>query len=131
VAVEGYVADASATTIRMVRDEAAVLTPGMIPSRTEVDALVAIRDRAANALSALQPPDEMAPEHRLLAGELARFVEAARGFLADTEGLDPEGFEEALLASTELDLVADSVSAACTAWEARARQLGHPADLGC
>ncbi len=129
--VAGYVADTAAITEQMTRDAFAALPPGAAPTRDQVESVVAVRRSALEAIAELNPPGEMAPEHQALVTALERFVTAAEAFLDDTTGLDAAGFLAALEASTQIDAIADDVSAACTAWETRAGDLGSPVELGC
>ena len=130
-AVGGYVTDVAAATTQMTRDSFAALPPGAAPTREQIAGVVAARRTALDAISRLSPPDEMQPEHLALTTAMGGFVTAGEGFLVETAGLDPAAFLSALEASTDLDSLAATVSAACTAWERRAGELGHPIELGC
>ncbi len=129
--VSGYVAATAAITEQMTRDAFANLPPGAAPTRDQVAAVVAVRRTAFEAVGALDPPAEMAPEHQALLVALGRFVTAGEEFLADSAGLDAPEFLAALEATTHIDAIADDVSVACTAWETRAADLGTPVELGC
>ncbi|HLE39814.1 MAG TPA: hypothetical protein VJA44_09230 [Acidimicrobiia bacterium] len=130
-AVGRYVTEIAAATAQMTRDSFAALPPGAAPTREQIEGVVAARQTALDAIARLSAPDEMRPEHLALTTTMAGFVAATEGFLAETAGLDPGEFLAALEASSELDALADTVSAACTAWERRAGELGHATELGC
>lgn len=130
-AVATYVAATATITEQMTRDAFAALPPGAAPTRDQVAAVVAVRRTAYEAVGALTPPGEIAPEHQALLGAMGRFVTAGEEFLAASAGLDAAGFLEALEATTHIDAIADDVSAACTSWETRAADLGTPVELGC
>ncbi len=129
--VARYVAATAAITEQMTRDVFATLPPGAAPTRDQVAAVVAVRRAAFESVGALDPPEEMAPEHQALLTAMGRFVTAGEEFLAGSAGLDAAGFLAALEATTHIDAIADDVSAACTAWETRAANLGNPVELGC
>lgn len=130
-AVGGYIEAVAATTEQMTRDAFAALPPGAAPTRSQIELVVAARRTALDAISALDPPDEMRPEHLALTAAMDGFVAAGEGFLVETADLDPDAFLTALEASTDIDALADTVSVACTAWERRAADLGHAVELGC
>lgn len=127
----GYVSDVAAVTEQMTRDSFAALPPGAAPTREQIAGVVLARRTALDAISELTPPDEIELEHLALTTAMRGFVTAGEGFVADTAGLDAAAFRTVLEASIAIDVLADTVSAACTAWERRAGGLGHPIELGC
>ena len=129
--IADYISSTAAITEQMTRDAFNALPPGAAPTREQVTAVVAVRRSALTAISALEAPGEMAPEHQALTSAMGRFVSAGEDFLADTATLDPEGFLAALEASTHIDAIANDVGVACTAWEQRAADLGSAVELGC
>ena len=130
-AVAGYVDRVAATTEQMTRDAFVALPPGAAPTRPQVQLVVAARRTALDTISGLTPPAEMEPEHRVLTGAMEAFVTSSEAFIETSAELDPDAFLSALEASTALDALADRVSVACTTWEHRAADLGHPVELGC
>ncbi|MEK7252867.1 MAG: hypothetical protein AAB198_06450 [Actinomycetota bacterium] len=126
-----YISDVAAVTEQMTRDSFAALPPGAAPTRDQVAAVVAARRTAFDAISSLAPPEEMAPEHLALTTAIQRFVIASETFVIETAELDAIAFSAALEASTDIDVLADVVGAACTAWERRAGELDHATELGC
>jgi hypothetical protein len=129
--VADYVAATAAITEQMTRDAFAALPPGAAPTRDQVSMVVTVRRNALDAIAALTPPAEMAPEHLALVTAMQGFVTATETFMAGVAGLDADGFLAALESSTDLDALADQVSSACTAWEGRAADLGEAVELGC
>lgn len=129
--IADYIASTALITEQMTRDAFAALPPGAAPTRQQVTDVVEVRRTALAAISALQAPTEMTPEHQALTLAMGRFVEAGEEFLAETATLDPPGFLAALEASTDIDAIADEVGVACAAWERRAADLGTPVELGC
>ncbi len=129
--VAEYVAATAAITEQMTRDSFAALPPGAAATREQITTVVAIRRQALQAITELQPPPEMVPEHLALTTALSDFVTAAEEFVVSVAGLNAEEFLAALEASTDIDALADTVSAACTAWEVRAADLDQPVELRC
>ena len=129
--VAEYVTATSAITEQMTRDAFAALPPGAAPTHDQITAVVTVRRRALDAISDLTPPADMAPEHLALITAMEEFVTASESFVAAVADLDAAAFLAALEASTDIDVLADVVSNACTAWESRAADLGQPVELGC
>ncbi|HAX81974.1 MAG TPA: hypothetical protein DCY40_05365 [Actinobacteria bacterium] len=129
--VADYVTATAAITEQMTRDAFAALPPGAAPTYDQISAVVAARREALDAIGALAPPEEMAPEHLALVTAMGEFVTATETFVASAADLDTAAFLTALEASTDLDVLADVVSGACTTWESRAADLGQPVELGC
>lgn len=127
----GYVDDVAGIVDRMSQDVFAALPRGVVPTRAGVTGVVAARRTAAEALAAIVPPAEFRAEHLVLVIALETFVTSSERFLESTEGLDHDAFTAALSASTDLDPLAATLGAACTAWERRAADLGTPARLAC
>ena len=126
-----YISSTAAITEQMTRDAFDALPPGAAPTREQVTEVVAVRRAALVAISELEAPGEMAPEHQALTLAMGRFVQAGEEFLAEAATLDPEGFLAALEASTHIDAIANEVGVACAAWEQRAADLGSAVELGC
>lgn len=129
--VRDYIDTVAATTEQMTRDAFAALPPGAAPTHVQIAEVVAARRTALDTIAALTPPLAMRPEHQSLVNAMESFVLAGEAFIATSAALDADAFLEALEASTDIDALADVVSLSCSAWEARAADLGHPVELGC
>ncbi len=128
---EGYLDAAAAITTRMTSDSVATVHSDVRPTRLQVTAIVGLRADALAGLQALEPTDDVRPEHLALVQALSRLVDAGRSFLAGTEGLSAEAFSAALDASSDIDAQAAEVHTACVVMEQRATALGHPVSMGC
>lgn len=130
-ATADYVDAVAATTEQMTRDTFAALPPGAAPTRDAVTGVVAARRTALTVITALEPPDDITPEHLALVTTFAAFVERSEAFLAATADLDATAFDTAVRSAGTLDDLAAAMGAACTAWERRAAEVAHPVELGC
>lgn len=128
---EQYLDDVARITVQMTDEAFAALPPGAAPTHQQVAEIVEARRTALVAIERLEPPDELEPEHRVLIAALRAFVDAGTSFVEETAALDSDAFLDALEASTEIDLLADRVSASCDAIRLRAEDLGHPVGLAC
>lgn len=126
-----YTSDVAEITEQMLRDTFGSLPPGAAPTYEQIVGVVAARRTAFDAISALTPPEEMAPEHLALTTAMEGFVTASEAFVGETANLNAVEFDAVLEASTDIDALADVVGAACTAWERRAGELEHAVELGC
>lgn len=129
--VEDYLNDLSAITVQMTRDSFEALPPGAAPTHEQVAEVVDARRTALAAIEALAPPDELEPEHLVLIVAFEELVAAGDAFLADTAGLAPVSFGEALLASNDIDTLAERVTSACDAVRRQAAGLGYVVSLAC
>ena len=115
----------------MVEDTFAALPPGAEPTRTQIQQVIAIRRTATDSLAGIEPPETFIVEHAALVAALENLTTSGEQFLESTAELGPDEFLGALLASTDIDVLADTVAAVCRIWEARAADSGSPTDLGC
>ncbi|MEX1207915.1 MAG: hypothetical protein WEE36_04800 [Acidimicrobiia bacterium] len=129
--VEGYLNDLSGITVQMTRDSFEALPPGAAPTHEQVAEVVDARRTALAAIEALAPPDQLEPEHLVLIAAFEDLIAAGQSFLADTAGLGSESFGEALLASSEIDALANRVTSACDAVRRQAEGLGYVVSLAC
>jgi hypothetical protein len=129
--VEDYLNDLSGITVQMTSDSFEALPPGAAPTHEQVAEVVDARRAALAAIEALAPPDELEPEHLVLIAAFEELVTAGDAFLAETAGLAPESFGEALLASSEIDALAERVTNACDAVRRQAEGLGYIVSLAC
>lgn len=129
--VEDYLNDLSAITVQMTQDSFEALPPGAAPTHEQVVEVIDARRTALAAIEALSPPDELEPEHLALSAAFEDLVTAGDAFLAETAGLDPESFGEALLASSDIDALAQRVTSACDAVRRQAEGLGYVVSLAC
>ncbi|MEX0826952.1 MAG: hypothetical protein WD184_09420 [Acidimicrobiia bacterium] len=123
--------DLSGITVQMTRASFEALPPGAAPTHEQVVEVVDARRTALAAIAALAPPDELEPEHLVLIAALKELVAAGEAFLAETAGLTPESFSEALLASNGIDALAERVTSACDAVRRQAEGLGYIVSLAC
>jgi hypothetical protein len=128
---DGYLDAVSAITTKMTADSVAAVQSDVRPTRLQVSAIVGLRADALADLRALEPTDEVRPEHIALVQALSRLVDAGREFLASTEGLDQAAFTAALDGSTDIDAYVAEVHSACVVIEQRSGALGHPVSMGC
>jgi hypothetical protein len=128
---EQYLDDVARITEQMTNDSFAALPPGAAPTHQQVAEIVEARRAALVAIEGLEPPEELEPEHRVLIAALRAFVDAGTSFVEETAALGPDAFLDALEASTQIDRLADRVSASCDAIRLRAADLGHPVGLAC
>lgn len=129
--VTGYLNDVAEITRRLTDESATAIPPGSPPTREGVAGVVVARRNALTSLEALDPPDELYPEHQALITVMGDLVTAAEAFVDQTASLGPEEFLQALDASTDIDILAGRVADACDAVRGRARVLGHVVTLEC
>ena len=106
-----------------------ILPPGVAPTRTQIVAVVALREAG---LVDLEAPDGLTADHVAFVESLRAFVAAANDFVARADGLNPGEFRTALDASADLDSLAADYTIFCVRLEAIAAGVGvDDADLYC
>ena len=109
-----------------------ILPPGVAPTRTQIVAVVALREAGLAELVDLEAPDGLTADHVAFVESLRAFVAAANDFVARADGLNPGEFRTALDASADLDSLAANYTIFCVRLEAIAAGVGvDDADLYC
>jgi hypothetical protein len=129
--LERYFDQVESITRTMQRDSVAALPDPSVIDRNGISGVNDARQRAVTALEAVVPATEVTPEHAALVLALSDLTAAGTEFLAATSGLATDEFTAAVLASSDLDQIAQRVAAACTALENRASALGYSNRFSC
>ena len=109
-----------------------ILPPGVAPTRTQIAAVVALREAGLAELFDLEAPVELTVGHVAFVESLRAFVAAANDFVTRTDGLTPGEFRTALHGSTDLDSLAATYTTFCVRLEGAAAGVGvDDADLSC
>jgi len=129
--IDHYLDQVGDITSQMRRESIVAMPEPGNPTPDGVAGVIAARRSAVDALQNIVPPPDMLLEHTALAFSLSELVSASEAVLDANSGSNTGEFAAAMQAATELDLLAERVTAACNALAARATELGHTGDVRC
>ncbi len=129
--VGDYLESVRQITLEMRNESIASIADGQQITRAGIEGVIEARQRGLTALQAVDPPQDVAPEHAALVRVLAELSTAGEAFMASTSQFDDAQFEQAVLAAVDLDAIVARIGTACIAVERRASDLGIAVDLAC
>lgn len=129
--IEHYLDQVGDITSQMRRESIVAMPEPGNPTPGGVTGVIAARQSAVEALQNIVPPPDMLLEHTALVFTLSELVAASEAVLDASTGSSTDEFATTMRAATDLDLLAERVTAACNALATRAAELGHTGDVRC